>query len=266
VEEARNKGQAVTADQYPYTASSTSLGAMVVPDEYRNQEKLVEALGDPQESQRLRDQIDSMLAARSGGASLFIASYSRQRDWQGKDLASLAKQQRRSVVDLVLEIQQNGGASMINFGMSEEEVRLIMQQAFVATASDGGAKVPDDTVPHPRSYGTFPRKIGNYALANKTVAVKQAIRSSSGLPADILRLVDRGYLRAGYFADIVLFDPDDFREVATFERPHQYSTGVRYLIVNGQFAVDGGKPTGVMAGRALRYKAAASEEKLQNEN
>jgi N-acyl-D-amino-acid deacylase len=255
---ARAEGRAVTADQYPYVASSTSLGAMVVPDEFRNQEKLKEALADPDKAAEVRRRIGEMVEARSGGASLFIASYAERRDWQGQNMTTVAQEQNRSVVELVLEIQQNGGAAMVNFGMMEEEVRLIMQQPFVAVASDGGAKVPNETVPHPRNYGTFPRKIGSYAIANKTVPVSQAIRSASGLPADILQLSDRGYLRKGQFADIVLFDPKEFRDVATFQEPHQYSTGVRYLLINGRFAIESGKVTGDLAGRSLRRSPPSS--------
>ena len=255
VRQARDDGQVVTCDQYPYIASSTSLGAMVVPDEYRTQSKLVEALADPQQAAKLRQQIESMIRTRSGGASLFIAGYGANRAWQGKDLATLARQQNQPVLELVLDIQRNGGASMVNFGMQEEEVRLIMQQDFVATASDGGAKIPDNTVPHPRNYGTFPRKIGYYAIDGKIISLSQAIRSSTGLPADILGLKQRGYLRTGAYADLVVFDPETFRDTATFEKPHQYATGVRYLLVNGQLVIDDGQVTSVLAGRALRRPA-----------
>ena len=252
VQQARLGGQRVTCDQYPYIASSTSLGAMVVPDEYRTQSKLVEALANPQEAVKLRREIERMIEARSGGASLFIAGYGANRAWQGKDLATLAGEQKQPVLELVLEIQQNGGASMVNFGMQEEEVRLIMQQDFVATASDGGAKLPDATVPHPRNYGTFPRKIGHYAIDGKIVSLSHAIRSSTGLPADILGLKQRGYLRVGAYADLVVFAPETFRDTATFEKPHQYATGVRFLLVNGQLAIDDGQVKTVLAGRALR--------------
>jgi N-acyl-D-amino-acid deacylase len=153
-----------------------------------------------------------------------------------------------------LEIEKNGGAQVVNFGMSEEDVRLIMKQPFVATASDGSSQAPGDTVPHPRSYGTFPRKIGRYALTDKVVTLEHAIRSSSGLPADVLGLTDRGYLKAGAFADVVVFDPETFRDTATYDKPHQYATGVRYLFVNGAAAIDEGKATGKLAGRPLRLK------------
>jgi N-acyl-D-amino-acid deacylase len=130
----------------------------------------------------------------------------------------------------------------------------------VATASDGRAQdIEDDTKPHPRSYGAFPRKVGRYAIAGKTISPAHAIRSASGLPADILKLPERGYLRPGYFADVVVFDPKAFRDVATFEEPHQLATGVQYLFVNGQPAVDRGKFTGGLHGRALRHESQNSE-------
>jgi N-acyl-D-amino-acid deacylase len=137
--------------------------------------------------------------------------------------------------------------------MQEEEVRLIMKQPWVATASDGGAKVPDDTMPHPRSYGCFPRKIGRFALDEKAVTLEHAVRSASGLPADILQLPERGYLKTGYYADVVVFDPLTFRDTATFEQPHQYAPGVRYLFVNGVPAIADGKATGELPGKALRH-------------
>jgi N-acyl-D-amino-acid deacylase len=136
-----------------------------------------------------------------------------------------------------------------------------MKQPWVATASDGGVQVPGDTVPHPRSYGTFPRKIGHFAIDEKTVSLEHAIRSASGLPADILRLKDRGYLRDAYFADVVVFDPKTFRDHATYDEPHQYSTGVRYLFVNGKLAIDEGKVQEVLAGKVLRHEDAKSSPK-----
>ena len=128
-----------------------------------------------------------------------------------------------------------------------------MKRPWVATASDGSTMLPGETFQHPRSYGTFPRKIGHYAVAEKHMTMEQAIRSSSGLPADILQLRDRGYLKSGYFADVVVFDPEKFRDTATFEKPHQYATGVKYLFINGKLALEDGKPTGTLSGKALRH-------------
>src|SRR5262249_38655228 len=158
---------------------------------------------------------------------------------RGKDLATISKAEKKDLVELVLEIERQGGAQIVNFGMSEEDVRVLMKRPWVATASDGASLVPAaDTVPHPRSYGTFPRKTGRYARARNVVWVEWAVRSASGLPADILRLPGRGYLKVGHVADVVVFDPKTFRDVATYDKPHQYSTGVRWLFVNGVAAVE----------------------------
>ncbi|MCA9207314.1 MAG: amidohydrolase family protein, partial [Planctomycetales bacterium] len=252
VQAARADGQRVTADQYPYIASSTSLGAMVVPDELRDRDELAASLKDPERAEKTRRAIQREIDERRGGGSLFVARYAKQPAWQGKSIAAIAEQEQREPLEIVLEIQLNGGAQMVNFGMNEEEVRLIMREPFVATASDGGAKTPDDTVPHPRNYGTFPRRLGLYSVELGLTPLEQAVRASSGLPADILGLKDRGYLKPGLVADVVVFDPETLRDTATFEKPHQYSTGVRYLLVNGQLAIDNGEVTGKLPGRAVR--------------
>jgi N-acyl-D-aspartate/D-glutamate deacylase len=263
IEKARAQGQAVTADQYPYVASSTSLAAMVIPPQFRegSDRDFLARLDDPEQGPRVRRAIAERLEARNGGQTLRIARYAPNPAWQGKDLDTLARQEKKDLVDLVLEIQRQGGAGVVSFGMNEEEVRLIMKQGFVATASDGSSQVPGNTVPHPRSYGCFPRKIGRYALAEQVIALEHALRSASGLPADILRLTDRGYLKPGYFADVVVFDPQTFRDTATFDKPHQYATGVRYLFVNGKAAIDQGKPTGELAGKVLRHPGAVEKGK-----
>ncbi len=255
VAQARANGQQVTADQYPYPASSTSLSATVVPAVFRegSRKDFLARLDDAEQGPRVRKAIENSLAGHSDGQSLRIAQYGPKPAWQGKDIAAIAKQEKKSALDIVLEIERQGGAQIVNFGMSEEDVRLIMKQDFVATASDGGARVPGDSVPHPRSYGTFPRKIGRFAIEEKTVPLEHAIRSASGLPADILRLPERGYLKAGYFADLVVFDPKTYRDPATYEKPHQYATGVRYLFVNGVAVVRDGKYTGALAGKVLRH-------------
>jgi N-acyl-D-aspartate/D-glutamate deacylase len=252
---ARRAGQVVTADQYPYVASSTSLAATLIPARFREgtAQDFQNRLSDPKTGLRIRQAVAERVKARGDGASVRIARCAWRPDWQGMDLAAIARQEKKPAADVVLDIESHGGAGVVNFGMSEEDVRVIMKQPFVATASDGASMVPDaGTVPHPRSYGTFPRKVGYYALAEGVITVEHALRSASGLPADVLGLPLRGYLRRGYFADVVVFDPKTFRDRATFDRPHQYATGVRYLFVNGTLAIDEGKPTGALAGRVLR--------------
>jgi N-acyl-D-amino-acid deacylase len=250
---ARKKGQVVTADQYPYVASSTSLSATVVPPRFRegSRKDYLARFDDAEQAPRLRTAIADALKEKRDGLDLRIASYTPRPEWAGKDLAAIAKQEKKDPVDLVIDIEKNGGAGIVNFGISEEDMKLIMRQEFVATASDGGARVPGPTVPHPRSYGTFPRKIGRFALEEGVVSLEQAVRSASGLPADILHLKDRGYLKKGFVADVVVFDAKTFRDRATFDQPHLYATGVQHLFVNGTQVIRDGRYLGVLAGKPL---------------
>ncbi len=256
IRRARQEGVQVTADQYPYVASSTSLAAMVIPPKFRegSAADLLKRLDDPELGPRMRKEIEERLEGRQGGQTFRVASYPPRPDCQGKNLDTIAAAEKKSLLELVLEIQRQGGAGVVCFGMNEEEVRLFMREPWVATASDGSSQVPAGTVPHPRSYGCFPRKIGRYSLEDKIISLEQAIRSASGLPADILRLPDRGYLKVGHVADVVVLDPKTFRDRATFDHPHQYATGVQFLFVNGTLAIDQGRFTGVLAGKVLRHK------------
>jgi N-acyl-D-amino-acid deacylase len=263
ISKARKDGQAVSADQYPYIASSTSLKATLIPTSFRegSQKEYVARLNDAEQLARLRPAVQDGIRQHQDGKDIRIARYAPKPAWQGKDLAAIAGAERRPAADIVLEIERQGGAQVVIFNMSEENVRLVMRQPFVATASDGASMLPSaDTVPHPRSYGCFPRKIGRYAIEDKILTVEQAVRSASGLPADILHLPERGYLRAGCFADMVVFDPKTFRDTATFDKPHQYATGVRYLFVNGRLAIDDGKFTEVLAGKVLRHQSKTAEK------
>jgi N-acyl-D-aspartate/D-glutamate deacylase len=256
INQASAKGQVVTADQYPYRASSTSLAAEVIAPKYREgtandfQARLADSVQGP----IVRESIQDRLVSLDAGPNIHIATYKPNSTWQGKTLDDIARQKHSDLLNAVLEIERNGGAQVVNFSMSPEDVSLIMKQPFVATASDGSSQVPSDTVPHPRSYGCFARKIGRYAIEDRVITLEHAIRSASGLPADILKLPERGYLKPGYFADVVVFDPKSFRDRATFEKPHQYATGVRYLFVNGKLAIEDGKYQNVLDGKVLRHQ------------
>jgi N-acyl-D-aspartate/D-glutamate deacylase len=129
--------------------------------------------------------------------------------------------------------------------MSEQDIENFMKQPWVMTGSDGSPG-------HPRKYGTFPRKIREYALKRKVISLPFAVRSSSGLTAESLGIKERGFLRIGYFADVVVFDPKTISELSTYEHPEVLARGMKYVIVNGKLAVDGGKYTGALAGKALR--------------
>jgi N-acyl-D-aspartate/D-glutamate deacylase len=253
----RQKGVEVTADQYPYIASSTSLRATLFPAKYREggQKEFVARLDDPNLGPKIRADVEKDLEGREGGKRIQVARYAPNPKWNGMTITAIAEGAKKEPIEIVMEIERNGGAQIVNFGMNEEDVRMYMRQPWVATASDGGVQSPGDTVPHPRSYGTYPRKIGYYSIQEKIVPVETAIRSSSGLPADILKLTDRGYLKAGYIADVVVFDPAKLRDTATFDNPHQYAEGIIWVLVNGHVAVQDGKhQPATLGGRVLRWK------------
>lgn len=251
IEAARREGLKVTADQYPYIASSTSLEATLLPAWSREggRKDLEARLASPDDRKRIHDEVEKQLLSKS---RIQIAGYRPRRDWVGKSIDEIAQSEARPAVDIVLEMEAAGGARVVNFGMSEEDVRLGMKLPWVATASDGGAKIPSADQPHPRSYGTFTRKLGHYAIAEKVLELPQAVRSCSGLPADIIGLYDRGYIQPGKVADICVFDPREIIDQATYDQPFRYSKGVRYLFVAGQIAIFEGVPTGALAGKAIR--------------
>jgi N-acyl-D-amino-acid deacylase len=253
IEKARDEGLKVTADQYPYIASSTSLEATLLPAWCREggRSALEKRLKNEKQRSEIRADIERSFGRKG---PIQIAAYRPKPAYIGKKLDEIAAMEKLAVPDLVLQIEENGGARIVNFGMNEEEVRFGMTLPWVATASDGGARIPTGDQPHPRNFGTFARKIGLYAIREKVVPLAQAIRSSSGLPADIVGLNDRGYLRAGLAADIVVFDPEKLIDRATYDQPQQYSSGVVHLLVNGTPAISDGTPTGALAGQALRRK------------
>ncbi len=251
---ARKAGRAVTADQYPYIASSTQLAAMVIPHWalQKGTTEFSRIADDPEQGPALRKAIQADLDTRDDGASIRIARYPSKPSRVGRDLVAIARQEGTTPVEVVIDIQRHGGAQAISFGMSEDDVRAVMRHDFVATASDGSSHLPSsDDQPHPRAYGTFPRKI-RYALEDNVITLEQAIYSCSGLPAAILRLPDRGVIRPGAFADLVVFDPRTFRDAATFDSPTRYAPGVRHLFVNGIAVLAEARPRKVFPGLALR--------------
>jgi N-acyl-D-aspartate/D-glutamate deacylase len=254
IQTARDAGQTVTADQYPYIASSTSLDATLIPTWARagGREQLIERLDDPAQADRIRDSMQADLEKRDNGAALFIARYAPRKDWVGRTVAEIAKSEKLSPLELAIHIARNGGAAIVNFSMNEDDVRAVMKRPWVATASDGRAYLPGADRPHPRSYGTFPRKIGHYAVRESVISLERAVHSATGLPAEILGMNERGSLKTGSFADVVVFNAQKLHDEATFESPHRYASGVQYVYVNGRPAVFRGMPTGALAGRALR--------------
>ncbi|HEX7899913.1 MAG TPA: D-aminoacylase [Planctomycetota bacterium] len=249
IEAARARGQNVSADQYPYTASSTSLAAYTVPSWALEGGGLVKRLDDPADGPRIRAAIRENFEKRDGPDKIMVASFAKNADYNGKTLKAIAGE--GDPVDTVVEILKAGGAQAIGFSMREEDMLLAMRKDWVATASDGSARRPG-AHPHPRNFGTFPRKIGLYALEKKALTLEAAVRSSSGLPAEILGLKDRGVVKAGMKADLAVFDPERFIDRATFEKPNQYATGIRWVFVNGEAVIADGKKTDALPGKPLR--------------
>jgi len=265
IEEARARGVDVTGDQYPYTASSTGL-ASIVPQWAHDggSEKLLERLRDPATRRRLVAECVDGQDSWSGWDKLLISSVKTEanKKYEGKSLTEVARERGQDPVEAAFDllIEEELAVGMVRFGMSEEDVRTVMQHPWVMVGSDGSALAPYGRLgrgkPHPRNYGTFPRVLGRYVREEKVLGLEMAVRKMTGLPAWRLRLWDRGLLRPGCHADVVLFDPDRVVDRATFTDPHQYPDGIDLVVVNGTVTVEYGEHTGARAGRVLRRGAA----------
>ncbi len=262
IERARVAGEEVTADVYPYPASSTGLTS-IIPDQYHEGgvDALYDRLAEPATRARIRaDLADS---GRWGDVTeaenvLILQCVAEQnRKWQGRTLAEIAAERGIDSLDAAMDLIASDRSRVQSafFSMSEENLRSALRRPWVAISSDGISMAPEGAFlaapTHPRSYGSFARVLGHYARDEKLLTLGEAIRRMSGLPAATLGLRDRGLLHEGYFADVVVFDPATVTDRATFADPHQLSVGVSEVVVNGQITVAGGQFAGRLAGRAL---------------
>jgi dihydroorotase/N-acyl-D-amino-acid deacylase len=271
VREARARGVDVTIDQYPYTASSTSFSAALFPAwaQEGGDEALTERLSDAETRARVREAVIKKIRDERGGGDasrLQIASFEGDPSLDGRTLADVLTARGREATveeaaDLVLEIVARGGATGIFHAMSEEDVERILLSPFTMVASDGAIPVFGRGRPHPRSYGTFPRVLGHYVRERGLLTLEEAVRKMTSLPAARLGLVDRGLLRPGMKADLVVFDPATIRDRATFEDPHVYAEGVLFVLVNGLAVVDEGRPSGLRPGQVLLGPGASRRQK-----
>lgn len=257
VDQARAEGLTVTADQYPYTASSTSMSGTLLPDTQipgGRADVVRRMAGNTELTAVVRRVIAQYLA---GSEKIVIAKSRKHPEYNGRSVTQLAADQSRDPVDLVLDILAEEDPSVVNHAMCETDVRQAMAAPWMATASDGAAMaIRPGEMPHPRNFGTFARKVGRYALREHVLSPAQAIHTCTGLPARILGLTDRGLLREGFWADLAVFDPATFIDTATFEAPQQYATGMKYVFVEGHAAVDDGQVAPKTFGRALRHASA----------
>ncbi len=252
IEAAQARGVKVYADQYPYNASGTGLVSATIPRWVQAEGKTSERLKDPKLLPRIRKETAENIERRGGPETLVISSFRRNPEWEGKNLLEISEIMGKNPVDTAIEMVLMGGAGVVSFNMSEEDIDYFMRKPWVMTGSDGDVVLRGQGMPHPRSYGAFPRKIRTYAIEKKIISVEQAIRSATGLPADMLGFKDRGLIREGYAADVVVFHPESIRDAATYTQPHQYSEGIECVLINGVFAVDAGSFTGALAGKPLR--------------
>ncbi|MCB0633121.1 MAG: D-aminoacylase [Saprospiraceae bacterium] len=262
VDSARAAGLDVMVDQYPYTASHTSI-SILIPSwalEGHPITEFTKRCEDPVLRDSIRQGIMYNLVNDRGGGDLRRVQFSRfnwKPELEGKTLYDWAVSEDlepniKNGADLVIEAQLHRGANCIFHAMDEGDVKRIMQYPFSMVASDGRLSTPGQGHPHPRAYGTFPRVLGHYAREEGVITMEEAVRKMTSLPAQRLGLTDRGLIKEGNYADITIFNPETVKDEATFEDPHRYPRGIEYVIINGKLAVDGGVFQNVLEGRVLR--------------
>ncbi len=251
IDQARAEGVDIWADCYPYNSSGSDGSTILIPRWALGknlQENLKQVLASPEKTKDLYRDIKHNLSWRGGAENIVIMDYP-DTSYIGKSLAQIAKENGVSDVEMTIKLQiegnakMPGGARMRGFSMSEIDIEAFSAQPWTTTSSDASIALPEDGSVHARYYGTFPRKIRHYALEKKVISLENAIRASTSLAAQILGLRDRGMIREGSHADLVVFDPLTIKDTATFFEPHQYADGIEYVLVNGYFVVENGELT-----------------------
>jgi dihydroorotase/N-acyl-D-amino-acid deacylase len=265
---ARMQGVDISADTYAYPAWFNSMSAFIPPWAHDGGDaKLIERLKDPATRARIRKDLmtpstawDNEWSEIPGPEAVLIGVVHNPKllPLQGKRLSEVAKTQNKDPMDALFDllVEDDAFTEVAVFGMSEPDVTLALQQPWVSVDNDSSGASPDGILgrehPHPRAYGTFPRILRKYVREEKKLSLEDAIRKFSALPAQRLRLADRGVLKPGMWADIVVFDPSTIRDLATFENPNQLAQGMDYVLVNGVAVIDQGKMTGALPGKVLR--------------
>ena len=269
IQRARDEGVRVWADQYPYATSGTDGNTVLVPrwaledpeadnrqDARPPADMLEMRLGDPETAAQIRMDIRHEIGRRGGTDRVVIFDHPN-REYVGMNLRDVAAMRGEDAVETAIALQlegdrdRPGGGRMRGFSMSEADVENYAAQPWVATASDGGIAWPGDGPVHPRFYGTFPRKIRQYVLTAGAISLESAVRAQTSLPARIMGLADRGEIREGHWADLVVFDLETIADRATFVEPHQHSAGIDHVLVNGEFVVRDGVIVMSLPGRVL---------------
>jgi dihydroorotase/N-acyl-D-amino-acid deacylase len=259
IQQQRNEGLDITADQYPYIASSNDLKA-TLPGWVREggTEKLMQRLQDPM----VRKQIKKELQSNKGldFQLIMICSVSNPdlKKWEGKRFTEVIAASKKEPFDALFDfvLADSGKTDRVTFGMTEEDLRMGMAQTWTSFCTDATGRATEGPLskgkPHPRTYGSFPRILAKYVREEKILTIEDAVRKMTSLPAQRMGIKDRGILKPGFFADLVLFDPATITDKATFENPHQYSEGISLVLVNGMPVWENGKFTGNLPGRVIR--------------
>jgi len=265
IDAARTRGVEVEADQYVYTAASSSLGIRFPAWALEGgAAKIKERLEDPATWTKIKDEMRALLAERGLKDLSFarIASYRANADLNGLSIQQAARRLKGSdtpdaQLETAREMMLAGGASMVYHFMSDADVERIMKHPFVAFASDSDVLSPGAGVPHPRGYGNNARVLGEYVRMRKVIKLEEAVRKMTSLPAQHFRFGERGLIKPGYAADLVILNAATIQDAATFEQPHAYARGIPYVFVNGVMVVKDGAHTGATPGVVLRSTAAA---------
>ncbi|MGA7089993.1 MAG: D-aminoacylase [Candidatus Acidiferrales bacterium] len=268
IDNARSTGLDIEADTYAYTAWNNTLSAFIPPWAHDGGDaKLIERLKDPATRARIREDMQTPTKAWDnewqeipGSEAILVSSTNNPtlRPLQGKRLSEIAKMWNEDPIDALCDllIKDDAETSVSVFGMDEPDVELALKQPWVSIDNDSEGTSPEGLLgqdhPHPRAYGTFPRILTKYVREEKLLTLADAIRKFSALPAQRMRITDRGVLKKGLWADVVVFDPGKVHDVATYDNPNQFSVGMDYVLVNGQLVIDDGKMTGALPGKVLR--------------
>jgi N-acyl-D-amino-acid deacylase len=263
IEKQRAAGLDITQDQYAYTASSTTMRQLIPDDAFDGGKAKFRALiADPAEKARLVARMKEKIHARGREdyAYAVVASYKHDKSLNGLNIVEAARRVRGSdsledQIEMILEIEKNGSASGVFHGMNEDDLQKFMQHPNTMIACDSGLREFGKDVPHPRGYGNNARVLGRYVRELKTLRLEDAIRKMTSLPANTFRFADRGLLRPGNWADVVVFDPDKVTDPAVYSDPHHYATGIPHVLVNGVVVIKNSEHTKAKPGMALRHKS-----------
>ena len=260
VDEARARGVDVTIDQYPYTASQTSINALIPQwAQAGGREEMLNRINSPETYSTIKNEVIAKILYDRGGGdpkNVFISRNSWDPNMAGKNLAELTMEAGmeptpENAAEIVFDIIRRGGATAVYHAIGPEDVDRIMRHPATAIGSDGPVGVFGEGAPHPRQYGTFARILGHYVRERGVITLEEAVKKMSSQSARRLGIHDRGLITEGYFADVAVFDAEEIIDRASFEQPHQYATGMKFVLVNGEVVVENGAHTGRRPGRIL---------------